>query len=214
MSGTPATCAATCCRRGGVPSFASKGILLAATVGLYIAVLGALQRVLVRTARRHHEETLPALHMSTCDDRWDIEYANTEEDDAQHRTGSIAPYEEARQTRPVPPDAEHSKEKTESKHHPAVQEEEEEEEEGEETPASLVDSLADEDYGNHTARARNAVKEGEEPGEPAPLVDFAIVGFAKCGTGSLLRFLNIPNKIYMGYTKQSGREKREMHQNG
>ncbi len=40
------------------------------------------------------------------------------------------------------------------------------------------------------------------------LVDFAIVGFAKCGTGSIMKFLNIPNKTYMGYTKPK-REKRE-----
>jgi hypothetical protein len=34
--------------------------------------------------------------------------------------------------------------------------------------------------------------------------DFAIVGFGKCGTTSLMNFLNIPNKIYMGFPYSEG----------
>ncbi len=41
------------------------------------------------------------------------------------------------------------------------------------------------------------------------LIDFAIVGFGKCATTSLMNFFDIPDKTYMGFNENDGRLKRE-----
>ncbi len=68
------------------------------------------------------------------------------------------------------------------------------------TPANIINARTQE----KTEQKVLANANGEEE-EEHDLIDFAIVGFAKCATGfakcatgSLLKFLNIPNKTSRG----------------